>query len=166
MVGASEEAVDDALLLTKFAAKVHLVAPASKLAVEAELERAVQAEPKIELLFEHKLNEVRGNHRVREVVLGLRDGSSRTLAVDGVFIYLAGNKPVTDFMHGELDMTPEQGCIRTDHHMETSIPGVFAAGDVRCIEFRQAITAAADGAIAAIAADRFINRREGFRPAR
>jgi len=165
VVGNSEEAVDDALLLTKFAAKVHLVAPPPKLWVSDEVRQALAADPKIEMLADTKLVEIRGDAQVREIVVGAPEGGTRTLAVDGVFIYLAGNKPVTDFLGGTLELT-ENGCIRVDRAMATAIPGVFAAGDVRCTEFRQAITAAADGAIAAISADRYVNRRESFRPSR
>jgi len=165
VVGNSEEAFDDALLLTKFAERVYLVVPAPKVAVEDDVRGAIEAEPKIELLLDHKLAEIRGDQQVQEIVLAGRGGEAHTLAVDGVFIYLAGNKPVTDFLQGALDVT-DRGCVLTDHTMTTSIPGVFAAGDVRCTDFRQAITSAADGAIAAMSADRYVNRRESFRPSR
>lgn len=165
VVGNDEEAVDDALLLAKFAQRVYLAAPTSKLAVGDEARQAVEAEPKIEMLMERSLAEIRGDRQVQEVVLKSRDGSAQTLPAGGVFIFLAGNKPVTDFLGGSLELT-DNGCIRTDHAMATSLPGVFAAGDVRCSDFRQAITAAADGAIAAMSADRYVNRRESFRPSR
>lgn len=165
VVGNNEEAVDDALLLAKFADRVYLVVPPPRLWVSDDLKRALEAVPEIEMLTDMTLVEIRGDEQVREIVVGAGDDRARTLAVDGVFIYLAGNKPVTDFLSGALDLT-EQECIHTDDHMQTSIPGVFAAGDVRCIEFRQAITAAADGAIAAMAADRYLSRRRRPRPRR
>ena len=165
VVGNGEEAVDDALLLAKFAQRVYLAVPTSKLAVGDEARKAVEAEPKIEMLMERSLAEIRGDRQVREIVLKSRDGSAQTLPAGGVFIHLAGNKPVTDFLGGSLELT-DNGCIRTDRAMATSLPGVFAAGDVRCSDFRQAITAAADGAIAAMSADRYVNRRESFRPSR
>jgi thioredoxin reductase (NADPH) len=165
VLGNTEEAFDDALLLTKFAERVYLVVPGPKAAVEDEVRRAIEAEPKIELLMDHRLTEIRGDQAVREVALAGGGGEAHTLAVDGVFIYLAGNKPVTDFLQGALDVT-DNGCIRADHTMATSIPGVFAAGDVRCTDFRQAVISAADGAIAAMSADRYVNRRESFRPSR
>jgi thioredoxin reductase (NADPH) len=165
VVGNTEEAFDDALLLTKFAERVYLAVPAQKLAAEDDVRRAIETEPKIEVLTDHRLTEIRGDGQVQEIALAGRGGEARTLAVDNVFIYLAGNKPVTDFLHGALDVT-DKGCILTDHTMATSIPGVFAAGDVRCTDFRQAIISAADGAIAAMSADRYVNRRESFRPSR
>jgi thioredoxin reductase (NADPH) len=165
VVGQSEEAVDDALLLAKFARRIYLVVPSAKLAVADEARRAVESEPKIEMLMGHNLTEIRGDQQVRQIVITGHAGAEQELAADGVFIYLAGNKPVTDFLHGELELT-ENGCIRADHNMATTLPGVFAAGDVRCSDFRQAITAAADGAIAAMSADRYVNRRETFRPSR
>ncbi|UCH34729.1 MAG: FAD-dependent oxidoreductase [Armatimonadota bacterium] len=165
VVGKTEEAVDDALLLAKFAQRVYLVAPSANLSVGEEGQRAVEADARIELLQERKLTEVRGEEQVKEIVLAAADGSTQTLEVGGVFIYLAGNKPVVDFLHEALELTGD-GCIRADSTMATSIPGVFAAGDVRCTDFRQAITAAGDGAIAAMSADRYVNRRESFRPSR
>ncbi len=165
VAGNGEEAADDALLLARFAARVYLAAPTPQLWVNDDLKQALEAEPRIEILADTRLEEIRGQQQVREIVIGAREGPSRALAVDGVFIYLAGNKPVTDFLQGALELT-ESGCIRVDHAMATAIAGVFAAGDVRCSEFRQAITAAADGAIAAMSADRYVNRREGFRPSR
>lgn len=165
VVGNNEEAADDALLLTKFATRVHLVVPSPQLWVGDELKQALAAEPRIEMLAGMNLDEVRGDQQVREIVVSAADGSSQALAVDGVFIYLAGNQPVTDFLRGALELT-DQGCILTDHLTATNIPGVYAAGDVRCTHFRQAITAAADGAIAAMSADRYVNRRESFRPSR
>jgi len=165
VVGQSEEAVDDALLLAKFARHVHLVVPSLKLAVADDARRAIETEPKIEVLMGQKLTGIRGDQQVREIAITGQGGAEQVLAVDGVFIYLAGNKPVTDFLHGALELT-ENGCIRTDRNMATAAPGVFAAGDVRCSDFRQAITAAADGAIAAMSADRYVNRRETFRPSR
>lgn len=165
VVGNNEEAVDDALLLTKFAAKVYLAVPPPKLWVEDEVKRQVETDPKIEIIPDATLAEIHGDEQVREVVIAPRGGAPRTLAVDGVFIYLAGNRPVTDFLADALELE-EGGCIRVDHGMATTLPGVYAAGDVRCTEFHQAVTAAADGAIAAMAADRYLNRREKYTPSR
>lgn len=182
VVGGSEEAVDDALRLARFARRVLLVLPTATLTVGDEARRAVEAEAKIELLPGRRLVEIRGSEQVNEIVItgtvpiessAVPNGPphralsplQETLAVDGVFIYLAGNKPVTDFLQGALEVT-ESGCIRTDRLMATAAPGVFAAGDVRCSDFRQAITSAADGAIAAMSADRYVNRRESLRPSR
>jgi thioredoxin reductase (NADPH) len=164
VVGGTEEAVDDALRLTKFARKVYLIVPTAKLSLPEEMMRAIDSEPKIEMRLGQKLTEIRGETQVRAIELSTAGGTAE-LPVDGAFIYLAGNKPVTDFLQGALELT-DSGCIRTDHTMTTSVPGVFAAGDVRCSDFRQAITAAADGAIAAMSADRYVNRRETFRPSR
>jgi thioredoxin reductase (NADPH) len=171
VVGSSEEAADDALRLARFARQVVLAMPGATLTVSDEARRAVEAEPKIELLPRRRLIEIRGDEQVRAIVLNhvaqppSAVSVEETLAVDGVFIYLAGNKPVTDFLADALEVS-ESGCIVTNHLMATAAPGVFAAGDVRCSEFRQAITAAADGAIAAMSADHYVNRRESLRPSR
>ena len=165
VIGQSEEAMDDALRLAKFARRVYVAVPSPKLAIADDARQAMEAEAKIEILMGQRLVEIRGDQQVREIVLAAQGGSEQVLQVDGVFIYLSGNKPVTDFLHGALELT-DNGCIRTDHTMATAVSGVFAAGDVRCSDFRQAITAAADGAIAAMSADRYVNRREAFRPSR
>ena len=80
----------------------------------------------------------------------------------GVFVYLHGNKPVVDFLFGTIE-TREDGCIPVGSMMETSVPGVFAAGDVTCSEVRQVVAAASQGCIAALAAEKYIYKRKKYR---
>lgn len=81
----------------------------------------------------------------------------------GVFIYLQGGKPITDFLHDQLTTT-ETGCLVVDEMMQTSISGVFAVGDVLCNHLKQAVIAAAGGAMAAIALQRYLSGRDKLRP--
>jgi thioredoxin reductase (NADPH) len=81
-----------------------------------------------------------------------------SLELSGVFVYLHGSKPVVDFL-GETVELSEEECVVTNRMMETSIPGVFAAGDVTCTEVRQVVIAAANGCVAALSADKYIHHR-------
>lgn len=83
----------------------------------------------------------------------------RKLEVAGVFLYLHGGQPVVDFLHGAVELSP-QGCIAVNkEHMSTSVPGVYAAGDVTCKKLRQAVIAAAEGCIAALSASGFLQKQ-------
>ena len=95
-----------------------------------------------------------------EVVDG---GEARVIPVAGVFVYLSGNRPTTDFLDQSVEVTPE-GCVATDPRTgATNQPGVFAVGDVTCNEVRQAVVAAGQGALAALAADKYLRRAERMR---
>lgn len=85
-------------------------------------------------------------------------GEEQILPIVGVFIYLPGTKPITDFLDGQLPTT-ETGCLVADETMQTAIPGVFAAGDVLCNHLKQAVIAAAEGATAAMALQRYLSGR-------
>ena len=85
------------------------------------------------------------------------------LEVDGVFIYQNGSKPITDFVGDQVTYNPDGG-VQVDAIMATSVEGVWAVGDIRNTPFKQAVVAAADGCVAAMAIDRFLNSRKGIRP--
>ena len=84
------------------------------------------------------------------------------LPVEGAFIYLQGAKPITDYVLGQVEATDE-GCLVVDSELQTTLPGVFAVGDLVCSHIKQAVIAASDGVIAAMAADKYINGREKYR---
>jgi thioredoxin reductase (NADPH) len=90
----------------------------------------------------------------------MKDSSGESeLALDGVFVYLRGSKPIIDFLQGAIEVS-EEGCIVTNRTMETNVPGVFSAGDVTCTEARQVVIAAAHGCLAALSAEKFIFGRK------
>lgn len=159
VTGSSDEAVEEALYLTRFARKVTLIAPAAELRAPQELVAELEAKPNAEILRGTVVREVLGEERVSAVRCMTHGKKEHELAVSGVFVYLQGGVPVTDWLQGQLELS-ETGCLRVDSEYQTAIPGVFAVGDVLCLQIKQAVIAAADGAIAAIAADKYLRGRK------
>lgn len=157
IVGGGDAAITEALHLTKFASRVALIHRRHEFRASRILQEKVLSEPKIEVLWETTVEKIEGEEFVKRI--GLRQvitGENSALEVAGIFISV-GLKPNTDFLKGILPLDAA-GHIITNEKMETGIPGIFAAGDVRSNSGRQAITAAGDGATAAIYADRFITK--------
>jgi thioredoxin reductase (NADPH) len=91
-----------------------------------------------------------------------RKGQEELIPVSGAFVYLQGGHPITDYLVDQLETTDE-GCLRVDSELQTSANGVFAVGDLLCSHIKQAVVAASDGVIAAVAADKYINGRNQLR---
>jgi len=159
VIGNNDEALEEALFLTKFAAKVHLVVPTPELKARQALTAEAASHPKIEMLLGTRLKEIVGNGQVAGVRVHPRDGAERTLPVTGAFVYLQGGKPITEYLMDQLQTQPN-GCLLVDSEMQTTVPGVFAIGDLLCTHVKQAVIAAADGVIAAVAADKYIHGRK------
>ena len=118
------------------------------------------ARENIEVLFHSEVTAVEGDFQVERItVVNARDGAARTLAVDGLFIAI-GMEPANDIFAGGLQLD-ERGFISAGEDCKTSLPGVFAAGDIRTKPLRQIITAAADGAVAAMAAFEYTSGKQG-----
>ncbi len=158
VIGSSEEAVKEAGFLTKFAQTVYLISPTPKLKVEDD-SPALKI-PNIKILFGHSVTAIEGSDVVERIKMTDADKKETVLELSGVFIYMQGSKPVVDFL-GDTIKLNEEGCIITNRAMETSVAGVFAAGDVTCREVRQVVAAASDGCIAALSAEKFITNRKG-----
>jgi thioredoxin reductase (NADPH) len=114
--------------------------------------------PKIEVRLSTRLKEIVGNGKVEGVRLHPRGGAEEILRVEGAFVYLQGGQPITDYLMGQLEASAE-GCLAVDREMQTKIPGVFAVGDLLCEHIKQAVIAAADGVMAAVAVDKYIHGR-------
>ena len=159
VVGGGNSAVEEAMFLTKFASKVTLVHRRGELRAEKMLQTRLKENPKIEILFNHTVEEIAGS-RSPHGVTGVRlkhfvSGEIKQLATDGVFVAI-GHDPATALFKGQLDMD-EAGYIKTaPDSTATAIPGVFAAGDVKDKVFRQAVTAAGMGCMAALEAEKFL----------
>jgi len=159
IIGNSEEAVKEAGVLTRFAETVYLISPTAKLQVE---DHAVLNEPNLKTLLGYTVTSVEGTELVEKIIMRNPEGKEEEMALAGVFVYLHGNKPVVDFLFGSVE-TKEDGCIPISPTMETSIAGVFAAGDVTCTEVRQVVVAASHGCMAALAAERYLYKRKKLR---
>ena len=163
VAGNNDEAVEEALFLTKFARRVHLLVQTPELKASPDLGAEVSRHPKVEIHLAIRLREVLGEQQVESVRVVMRGGEEQMMPVAGVFIYLQGGKPITDFLYGQLPTT-ETGCLMVDETMQTSISGVFAAGDVLCNHLKQAVIAAGEGAMAAMALQRYLSGRDKLRP--
>jgi len=163
VAGNNDEAVEEALFLTRFARRVHLLVQTPELKASPDLATEVSQHPKMEIHLATRLREVLGEQQVESVRVVARGGQEQVVPVAGVFIYLQGGKPITDFLDGQLPTT-ETGCLMVDEAMQTSISGVFAVGDVLCNHLKQVVVAAAEGAMAAIALQRYLSGRDKLRP--
>jgi len=163
VVGNNDEAAEEALFLTKYTDQVNLIVPTPNLNLRPGLMEEVTGNPAIHVRLGTRLREVVGNGKVSGVRIQSRGGQAEVLPVEGAFIYLQGAKPITDYLLGQLQTTPE-GCLVVDKEMQTNVPGVFAIGDLLCTHIKQAVIAASDGVIAAMAADKFVHGREKFQP--
>jgi len=153
--GGGDSAVEEALFLTRFAEKVYIIHRRDSLrAVHAIQERAFK-NPKIEFIWDTVVQEVNGDKQVESLTLFNKKNNEVTqLPVHGLFIYV-GIIPNNDLFESRITLDT-QGFIITNDDMETNIPGVYAAGDIRKKLLRQVVTATADGAIAAFAAEKWI----------
>ncbi len=159
VVGGGNSAVEEALFLTKFASKVILVHRRDKLRAEKILQDRLFKNKKIEIIWNNKVLEFVGEENtnsLKQVVLeNTIDKKKSTVDTSGAFIAI-GHDPATSLFKGKLDMDSENYIITKHDSTETSIKGVFAAGDVKDKIFRQAVTAAGMGCMAALEAEKFI----------
>lgn len=161
VAGGGDSAVEEAIFLTRFARQVTVIHRRDTLRAAKSIQERAFANPKIRFLWDSVVARVDGNEAVEAVtVRNVRTGETTVLRAPeedgmmGLFGFV-GYLPNTELFAGKLEL--ENGYIRTDGDMRTEVPGVFAAGDVRVKSVRQVVTAASDGAIAAIQAERFIS---------
>ncbi len=159
VAGQSDEAVEEALFLTRFVRTVHLLSPTNELKAPAHLVEELTHKPNVELHLGAALREVLGGEHVEGVRYAQRGAGEHTLPVTGAFIYLQGGRPITDFLEGQLPVS-EGGCLLVDNEFRTPLPGVFAVGDVLCNHVKQAVVAAAEGAVAAMAVEKHLHGRK------
>ncbi len=163
VVGGGDAAIEESLHLASFASIVTVVHRRSELRASDYLVERAKANPKINFLFNSELLELKGEGVLKSaVVLNNITGEKQEIPVSGVFLYV-GNVPNTDFLPPEIELD-ENGYIKTDSRLETKVQGVFAAGDIRSGNRKQVICAAAEGAIAAMNAQRYLESTGARKP--
>jgi thioredoxin reductase (NADPH) len=156
VVGGGDSAMEEATFLTRFASKVYVIHRRGELRASKIMQQRAFANEKIEFVWNSEVVDIIGTDAVTGVVLeDTVTGERRELPLEGLFVAI-GNDPRTHLVHDVLELTPE-GTIRVDgRSSRTSLPGVFAAGDVVDPTYRQAVTAAASGTVAALDAEHFL----------
>lgn len=163
VVGGGNTAVEEAIFLTNFAKRVTVVHRRDSFRAERILQERLFANPKIRVIWDSVVEEIVGTEDPKSVtgvrLKNLKTGDVTNLSVDGVFIAI-GHAPATEMFKGQLDMKPSGYLLTAPRSTATSVPGVFAAGDVTDDVYRQAVTAAGMGCMAALEAERYLTGRE------
>lgn len=163
VVGGGNTAVEEAMFLTNFARKVTLIHRRDALRAEQILQDRLFRNEKIEVLWHHVTDDVVGTDAPLGVtgilVRNVKSGAVQELAVDGMFVAI-GHDPATQLFRGQLDMDAEGYIVTNPDSTATGVPGVYAAGDVRDKVYRQAVTAAGMGCMAALEAEKFLAEQE------
>ena len=162
VVGGGNAAVEEAMFLTKFATKVKLIHRRDKLRAEKLLQEKLKANKKIEIIWDSVVEDVLGTTEPKGVsgikIKNVKDNKTKELKVDGLFIAI-GHDPATQLFKDQLKMDKEGYLITKPDSTTTNIPGVFAAGDVKDKIFRQAVTAAGMGCMAALEAEKHLSSK-------
>lgn len=155
VVGGGDTAVEDSIFLTRYARKVSIIHRRDAFRAAKIIQERALNNPKIEVIWNSVVERIEGNHAVQSVkVHNIATGEVSEIPVDGIFV-LIGAEPSLAFLGGQLK-TDADGYLLADEDMKTSAPGVFVAGDIRRKSLRQIVTACADGAIAAMSAEKYI----------
>ncbi|MGG3564235.1 FAD-dependent oxidoreductase [Neobacillus rhizosphaerae] len=162
VVGDNDEAIHEAETLAKYCKEVKILIPTEQLKGDADLS-SLEANPKVKIFRRHRVREILGTDNVEKIVVLTDKKEEQIWDVDGIFLYLGGMKPGTDFLNGAV-MRDEEGYVLVDEYLRTNIDGVFAGGDARRTPIKQAVISAADGAIAALSAEQHVNKRTKLRP--
>ena len=161
VVGGGNAAVEEAIFLTKFASKVQLIHRRNELRAEKLLQKKLMENKKIEIIWDSVVEEVIGDENPKTVkalkIKNVKNNNIEQLKIDGLFIAI-GHDPATQLFKDQLKMDNEGYLITKPDSTETNIPGVFAAGDVKDKVFRQAVTAAGMGCMAALEAEKYLSK--------
>ena len=157
VVGGGNSAGEEALHLAEIGSRVYLLVRKGELRCDSAIRQRLLEHPKIQILFHRELVEIQGDGKIEALLLRHTETGERTrvpAAGCGVFVFI-GYRPATALFTGKLEMD-QQGYLITDENLQTNYPGIYAAGDVRHKQLRQIVTAAADGALAAVQACQFL----------
>jgi thioredoxin reductase (NADPH) len=156
VAGGGDSAMEEATFLTRFADKVYIIHRSDKLRASAAMLERAHADPKIEFILNATVEHIYGDDLVSGIgIVDTVSGAETTLDVAGLFIAI-GSDPRTHIVHGQLDLTAQGTIVVESPTSVTNIPGVFAAGDVIDSSYRQAVTAAGSGCVAALDAQHYL----------
>ncbi len=162
VVGGGNAAVEEAMFLTKFASKVKLIHRRNELRAEKMLQEKLKSNKKIEIIWDSVVEEVLGKNDPKSVngikIKNVKNNQSKELSIDGLFIAI-GHDPATSLFKNQLKMDNEGYLVTKPDSTETNVSGVFAAGDVKDKIFRQAVTAAGMGCMAALEAEKHLSHK-------
>ena len=157
VVGGGDSAIREALFLTKFAKEVNIIHRRDELRAFPALQEKAKKNSKIKFIWNNVVEEVLGKDKVEGVrIKDVKTNQTKNIKLDGLFIAI-GHKPNTDFLKGQLDLD-RKGYVVIKNHSKTSVPGVFAAGDVHDWYYQQAVTAAGAGCVAAMDAQEWLEK--------
>ena len=159
VIGGGNSATEEGLFLTKFAKRVTLVTIDAKLSASAILQQKVKSHPQMDVIYNSTVSEFKGDKRLEAVVVTDKpSGQTRELHPSGVFVFI-GLQPNTRFLKEDRVKLNKYGFVETDNELRTSVPGIFAAGDVRAGSTKQAASAVGEGATAALMVRSFLRER-------
>lgn len=166
VIGGGDTALEEGMFITKFARKVTVVHRRDTFRAAKSIVEKAKKNPKMDFIYDSGIKEIIGDGLVQGIVLeNFKTGEVKTIMADendgimGIFVF-AGYLPETHLVKGMVTLS-DAGYIQTDENMKTNIPGVFAAGDIRVKSLRQVVTATADGAIAAVQAEKYVDEHFG-----
>ena len=149
VVGGGDSAMEEALTLAKYATEVTIIHRREAFRASAAMQQKVLSDPKIKVLWNTEVKEVKGGNQVEKVVVANnKDETTSELSLDGIFIAI-GHAPSTSIFQGKIELD-EKGYVKIFDHTKTSVPGIFVAGDVHDYHYKQAVTAAGFGCMAAM----------------
>ncbi len=157
IVGGGDTAMEDASFMTKFTKKITIVHILDKLTASKPMQKRILDNPDIKVIYNSTVSEIKGdgNHVTSAVITNQKTGEMQELKADGIFIAI-GMHPNTEYLKGHIDLD-KFGYISVSNHTRTSVEGIFAAGDVADYRYRQAITSAGSGCMAALDAERYLS---------
>lgn len=159
VIGGGDTAIEEASFLTKYGSKVYIIHRRDELRASKIMQARARENPKIEFLYSHVLVEARGGEFLEKIIIkDLKTNEDKELEVKGLF-FAIGHDPNTKFLNGQLQLDEQNYIVTEKGTTKTSVEGVFAAGDVQDKKYRQAVTAAGSGCMAALEVEHYLTSK-------